>query len=96
MKQIRIGTFETNSSSTHSLVVCTEEEYNKWLEGEILVTDYGDIVTKEQYEKEQSGEYFDIAYDYESWWEYLEKAEYRYTTTKGENLVIVSAYGYDS
>lgn len=51
MKQIRIGTFETNSSSTHSLVVCTEEEYNKWLKGEILVTIYGNIVTKEQYEK---------------------------------------------
>ena len=28
-KIIRKGTFETNSSSSHSLVFCTEEEYKK-------------------------------------------------------------------
>lgn len=27
MKQIRFNTFETNSSSTHSLVICTEKEF---------------------------------------------------------------------
>lgn len=28
--QIRQGVFETNSSSTHSLCITTEEEYNNW------------------------------------------------------------------
>ena len=33
--QIRTGVFETNSSSTHSLVMCSEDEYNKWANGEL-------------------------------------------------------------
>lgn len=27
---IRRGLFETNSSSTHSIVMCSSDEYNKW------------------------------------------------------------------
>ena len=33
---IRKGTFETNSSSTHSLTMCTKEEYDKWIIGELF------------------------------------------------------------
>lgn len=36
MKQIRCGVFETNSSSTHSLSICSEEEFNKWTAGELI------------------------------------------------------------
>lgn len=35
-RQIRRGVFETNSSSTHSLTMCSEEEFEKWKNGEIL------------------------------------------------------------
>ena len=35
MIQIRKNVFETNSSSTHSLVMCTDDEYNKWANGEL-------------------------------------------------------------
>ena len=28
--QIRKGTFETNSSSVHSLVMCNKSDYDKW------------------------------------------------------------------
>lgn len=35
-KQIRRGVFETNSSSVHSLTMCTAEEYRKWEDGEVL------------------------------------------------------------
>ena len=30
MFQIRAGLFETNSSSTHTLVIVSTPEYNKW------------------------------------------------------------------
>lgn len=40
-RQVRQGVFETNSSSTHSLTICTEDEYNKWKNGELLF-DYWD------------------------------------------------------
>lgn len=35
-RQIRRCVFETNSSSVHSLTMCTEEEYLKWENGEVL------------------------------------------------------------
>lgn len=35
-KQIRQGVFETNSSSVHSLTMCSSEEYEKWKNGEVL------------------------------------------------------------
>lgn len=40
MKQIRIGTFETNSSSTHSLNICTRDEWVAWKEGKLLYNPY--------------------------------------------------------
>lgn len=35
-RQIRRGVFETNSSSVHSLTMCSGEEYKKWESGEVL------------------------------------------------------------
>lgn len=35
-RQIRCRVFETNSSSTHSLTMCSNEEFEKWKRGEIL------------------------------------------------------------
>lgn len=36
-KQIRRGTFETNSSSIHAIVMCMESDYDKWKKGELLL-----------------------------------------------------------
>lgn len=36
MVQIRRGVFETNSSSVHSLTMCSGEQYEKWESGEVL------------------------------------------------------------
>ena len=35
-RQIRRGVFETNSSSTHSITMCSGEEYDKWCSGKLL------------------------------------------------------------
>lgn len=35
-RQIRHGVFETNSSSTHSLTMCSEEEFEDWKRGKVL------------------------------------------------------------
>lgn len=47
MKLIRNGIFETNSSSTHSLVLCTKEKYDKWQRGELFILD-GDFFTYDE------------------------------------------------
>lgn len=41
-RQIRRGVFETNSSSTHSLTMCSVEEYNKWKSGELMYDRYAE------------------------------------------------------
>lgn len=33
---IRRGVFETNSSSVHSLTVCAKEDYDRWVNGEMV------------------------------------------------------------
>ena len=47
MKVIRRGVFETNSSSTHSITMCSKEDYDKWERGEMFYND-GALVTKEE------------------------------------------------
>ena len=64
MKQIRRGVFETNSSSTHSLTVCTEDEYNKWKRGELLYDCYEECFIEaiglSDFEKDQAKEYYNV------------------------------------
>lgn len=35
METIRYGTFETNSSSTHSITMCMEDEFEKWKKSDL-------------------------------------------------------------
>ena len=46
MKQIRKNVFETNSSSTHTLAICTEDEYKKWQEGKMLFNKWNETFIK--------------------------------------------------
>ena len=41
MIQIRRNTFETNSSSTHSLVMCMKKDYNLWMKDKLWFIDCG-------------------------------------------------------
>lgn len=63
MKVIRRGVFETNSSSTHSITMCSKEEYDKWNNGELLLDDGWRVekqfITKEEaIEKLKNNEYY--------------------------------------
>lgn len=52
-RQIRRGVFETNSSSVHSLTMCSDEEYKKWERGEILFNKHREkFGTKEEFIEE--------------------------------------------
>lgn len=47
---IRKNTFETNSSSTHSLTFMSGEEFDKWKNGELYLDQYEDkLYTKEEF-----------------------------------------------
>lgn len=46
MKQIRKNVFETNSSSTHTLAICTEDEYKDWQDGKLLFNKWKETFVK--------------------------------------------------
>ena len=41
-KQIRTGVFETNSSSTHTLTICTKKEFDDWRAGKVVYNKWGE------------------------------------------------------
>lgn len=51
-KTVRKNVFETNSSSTHSLVFCTDEEYEKLKKEEMFIQCWNnELVAKDQYDE---------------------------------------------
>ena len=70
-KQIRVGVFETNSSMTHALTICTEEQYDKWKNGEIFWDSWDDVLeekSREELMKEfEEYEYRDRYEGFDEW-----------------------------
>ena len=95
MKQIRIGEFETNSSSTHSLNICTIDEWNDWISGKLLFNPYKKKFIDSGSNNPGKGDY----YTYDEYWddlnEYLEGYDEHYTSKSGDEIVIFGAYGYN-
>lgn len=86
MRQIRRGVFETNSSSTHSITICPQETYNKWLNGTVLYNDWDNNfieskeLTPDDYERAgQQYENYKGKY-YKSWEELNDNERKEYTT----------------
>ena len=93
MKQIRHGVFETNSSSTHSICICTQEEYDKWMRGEMIYDNYNDKlvpIPDDMSNKYRYRTYDAYCNDYE-----LEGYEEKFTTPSGDKMVVFGEYGYD-
>jgi hypothetical protein len=91
MRQIRIGVFETNSSSTHTLVVCTDEELEKWKKGEIIYNYIDGFIPSDNSNISSGGETYEAFMDDEE----LEIEVYNYVTKGKENLTIFCKYGYN-
>lgn len=75
-KQIRFGVFETNSSSTHSLCICTKEEYDKWIEGEYIFDYYNNKLIKKPEGWDEAVEKYDDAIEDEEGVEWTGSEEY--------------------
>lgn len=96
-RQIRYGVFETNSSSCHSLTMCTQSDYDRWKNGE-LIYDYWDgklIPIDELDDDYDEGRYYtyDRFNDYECF--DFETYERDFTTDSGETVVGFGYYGHD-
>lgn len=87
-RQVRIGVFETNSSMTHSLTMCSDSEYQKWRNGEVYWSKWSwgddrDFVPVEEVDAQYKSEYDEY---YENYEDYIER-EYGY--------VAYDRFGYD-
>jgi hypothetical protein len=96
MKQIRYGVFETNSSSTHSLTICSDEEYEKFVSGEMLFDRIEETlvpIAPELFEDDKSWQ-FETYKVYTSPDE-LEHFHGEYETKSGDKIHVFGKFGYD-
>lgn len=94
-KNIRFNVFETNSSSIHSLCICTEEEFDAWKKGKLYYDYWEDEITKKPTNRwdENNQTYEDL---FEERWSYYETYEEHFTTPSGDKMVAFGCYGRDS
>lgn len=102
-RQIRRGVFETNSSSTHSLTICSEEEFEQWKKGELLFDEYSESFVKANSLSDDDKKY--AAQDYEDhkdefskdWSDLSESAKEKYYIkyAKENNIVNEDAKTYE-
>ena len=99
-RQIRRGVFETNSSSVHSLTMCMESDFNKWVAGELVWNRWGNKLVpitdkiKKSIEEDER-EY--LTYEQFNDYDYIdyETFEDSYTTPNGETVKSFGYYGHD-
>lgn len=95
MRQIRQNVFETNSSSTHSIVICTQEEFEKFVHGNLVYDNWErglvPVPSAEDYDRRYSSydELGDTGYGS------LDTYEEYFTTPSGDKMVVFGCYGYD-
>lgn len=92
MKKVRHGVFETNSSSVHTLTICTDEQYGLYMNGELLLCRCDWILKGTKYE---GREFFTPEEAAEIEKEYLTKYGYAYDDKSIENSVHDDFESYD-
>lgn len=106
MIQIRKNVFETNSSSTHSLTICSKDEYQDWVDGKCYWSRWKeDFVSNEEVEenfKKSSYDDFDEYLIDEGLYTFdryddieMETYEESYKTKSGDEIIAFGYYGYD-
>lgn len=107
MLQVRRNVFETNSSSTHSITICTEDEYEMWKRGEIYWDRWNEtFVSKEEAEEGFSKSryddfnyylYVESLYTFDRYNDDIEMETYEqhHQTKSGDQIVAFGYYGYD-
>ena len=99
-RQIRRGVFETNSSSVHSLTMCTSFDYDKWKNGELVWSRWDDElipITDEIKRSMDNDEREFLTYEQFGDYDYMEYETYSesFKTPSGETVYGFGYYGHD-
>lgn len=108
MLQIRQNIFETNSSSVHAMSICSEEEFDKWVKGELLYSTETNKFYTEQEAREEILTYYENSpqkppiidsdlfdyFDFKDYKNYGEGFEYfeEKYTTKSGDKIVIFGY----
>lgn len=97
MKQVRHGVFETNSSSTHSITICTNDEFEKFKRGELMFDQWNEALVPKEEVPESDPDRQYCTYDRlgDNGWSSLDKYSHHFTTPSGDKMVAFGTYGYD-
>lgn len=95
MRQIRRAVFETNSSSVHTITICTSDDYQKFKDGTYMLDAYNSHLVPYDEEIRKSNTYQYKTYDeyYEDW--DLETYTHHFTTPYGDEMIAFGKYGRD-
>ena len=99
-RQLRRGVFETNSSSVHSLTMCSGTDFDKWIKGELAWNRWEDElvpITEDVKRSMDNGEHEYLTYQQFNDYDYIEYETFEdsYTTPNGENVKAFGYYGHD-
>lgn len=97
-KQIRFGVFETNSSSTHSCCIVNQEDYNRWIKGELFYNCWDEKIVEKPKNWDELEDYKKERYQtYEEWrdGDNLDIYYESHTTPSGDVVTVFGKYGYD-
>lgn len=92
--KIRRGVFETNSSSTHSLVICTVDEYKEFKNGNLMIDMCsGKLVPFNETAMKKERWQF-VTYDNWDSGDWVDDTFFRkFTTEHGDEIVVFGAFG---
>ena len=101
--QLRRGLFETNSSSTHCITMCMEDEWNRFKKGDMYWDNWDaklipvTLDSRKQREiSEENGDNRIMTYEEYNEYinEYYEDYVSEYVTPSGEKVIAFGYYGY--
>lgn len=107
MKKIRLKVFESNSSMMHTLILCSDEEWEKWKDGELMYDDWNEgLIASEEVTKEEivlgedDDDYERHCYSFDDFFDGRLSEDYymfgqEYTTESGEKIHAFGYYGHD-
>lgn len=110
MKTIRRSVFETNSSSTHSISMCSKKDYEDWRAGKMYFDmDHNEMVSRAEAMSKLEDLNFPTSkgidsilmnnyrlYTYENYnHDGLERFSHNHTTPGGEQVVAFGKWGHD-
>ena len=103
MLKVRIGVFETNSSSVHSITIVPEEKFKEWKNGKLIYDKWDEVLVDSSEIKPNDLDDYERKYRYYTYedffsnWERLELDTYHesYETESGDKIVAFGCYGHD-